>query len=178
MSVSKKTLRFSALIITLSFIAALFFGCSAPSGTNSPVLIKNFECDMRVVSGRGNYLCRLRRTDESSVLTVKEPAELDGLELEYQGGVYSVSFKGLKMSLDDSKTQLTKHFADAIMKILDKTFSLEEISARQENGVWVYNGETSYGGFELRFDGDGKILSVRIPRIETEITMENFSEIK
>ena len=64
------------------------------------------------------------------------------------------------------------------MKILDRTFSLEEISARQENGVWVYNGETSYGGFELRFDGDGKILSVRIPRIETEITMENFSEIK
>lgn len=178
MSVSKKALRFSALIITLAFIAALFFGCSAPSSTDSPVLIKNFECDMRVVSGRGNYLCRLRRTDESSVLTVKEPAELDGLELEYQGGVYSVSFKGLKMSLDDSKTQLTKHFADAVMKILDRTFSLEKISAKHEDGVWVYNGETSYGGFELRFDGDGKILSVRIPRIETEITMENFSEIK
>ena len=178
MSVSKKALRFSALVITLTFIAALLFGCSVPTSTDSPVLIKNFECDMRVVSGRGDYLCRLRRTDESSILTVKEPTELDGLALEYRGGVYSVSFKGLKMSLDDSKTQLTKHFADAVMKILDKTFSLEEISAKQEDGVWVYNGETSYGGFELRFDGDGKLLSVKIPRIETEITMENFSEIE
>lgn len=178
MSVSKKAVGLSVFAVLLAFTAAVFFGCSSPSGTGSPVLIKSFECDMRVSSGGRNYLCRLRRDGESSILTVREPAELEGLALEYSGGVYSVSFKGLKMSLDDSKTQLTKHFSDAVMKILDKTFSLEEISARRENGAWVYDGETSYGAFELRFDGDGKILSVKIPKIETEITMENFSEIK
>lgn len=173
-----KFLKLTSLLITLSLFASVLVGCSASTSSQSPVLIKSFECDIHVVSRSRDYTCRLRRTDESSTLTVKEPQELDGLELEYQNGVYSVTFKGLTMSLDDSKTQLTQHFADGVMKVLDKTLSLEEISAKQENGTWIYEGETTYGEFEMSFDRDGKILGIGIPRLDTEITFDNFEEIK
>lgn len=175
---SKNILSLFVLVAVVILSVSLFSGCSAEISSDSPVLIKNFECDMCVVSRNRSYLCSLRRKDTSSTLTVKEPDELDGLKLEYQGGVYSVTFKGLKLSLDDSKTQLTQHFADGMMKVLDKTFSLEKISAKQESGIWIYNGDTTYGEFEVKFDGDGKLLSINIPKIETAITFENFKEIE
>lgn len=175
---SSKLLKLTSLLIILSLFISFLVGCSPTVSSQSPVLIKSFECDMHVVSRERDYLCHLRRTDENATLTVKEPSELDGLELEYSSGVYSVTFKGLTMSLDDSKTQLTQHFADGVMKVLDKTFSFESISAVQENGAWVYDGETTYGEFEICFDKDGRILSLNIPKLKTKITFENFEEIK
>ncbi|MDD6022300.1 MAG: hypothetical protein ACI4GA_08480 [Acutalibacteraceae bacterium] len=175
---SVKSKAFISVLLISVLLAAVFCGCKAPQAGESPLIIKSFECDMKVVSRSRNYYCHFKRTDESSILTVKEPAELDGLELEYSSGVYSVSFKGLTMSLDDSKTQLTKHFADAVMNILDKTFSLESVTSRRKDGVMIYEGDTSYGKFEMRVDRDGKILGISIPKLDTEITVENFEEIK
>ncbi len=177
MTNSKSKAKFSISIITLLIAILFLVGCSLETSTDSPVLIKNFDCDMRVASRGRNYLCHLRRLDGSSTLTVKTPKELDGLELEYQGGVYSVTFKGLTMSLDDSKSQLTQYFADGVMKVLDKTFSLESISSSQVDGIWTYDGDTTYGEFELKFDRDGKLLELKIPKLDTEIVFENFSEI-
>lgn len=152
--------------------------CSVSTVTSSPAIIKNFKCDVCVTCGDREYVCFLKRENEVSTLEVKEPTELDGLAVEYTEGIYSVSFKGLKMSIDDSEAQITRHFADGLMKLMDKTFTLEEGCATEKDGVWLYEGETSYGDFELRFDKEGKILSAEIPSIDTEIKFENFEELK
>lgn len=170
--------KLSSCLVALIIFSFFLTGCAASSPTSSPAIIKNFTCDMFVTCGDREYACSLKRENDISLISVKEPTELDGLQLEYSSGVYSVSFKGLKMSIDDSEAQLTKHFADGLMKIMDKTFSLEEISAVDEGGVLLYEGETTYGGFELRFDEEGKLLSARIPSIDTEIAFENFKEIE
>lgn len=175
---SKLSFKFSVCIVVLAVFTLCVTGCTSPSITSLPAVIKNFNCDISVTSGEREYACTLNRENNVSMLTVKEPEELDGLILEYTQGVYSVSFKGLKMSLDDSKTQLTRYFADGLMKVMDKTFSLEDISATEDNGVWLYEGETAYGGFEVKFDREGKLLEVDIPSIDTKIAFENFKEIE
>lgn len=177
MSSHKPCFKLLLCLVALGILLLFTVGCTVSAPTESPVIIKNFTCDMCVTCGDREYVCSLKRENDVSLLCVKEPTELDGLELEYTENIYSVSFKGLKMSIDDSETQLARHFADGVMKLMDKTFSLEEISAIDDGGVWLYEGETTYGNFELRFDREGKILSAAIPSIDTTITFENFVEI-
>lgn len=174
----KRCLKLSLCLVFLFLLSFFITACTYAPPTSLPAVIKSFNCDLCVICKGREYVCELKRENDISVLKVKQPAELDGLEIEYTQGIYSVSFKGLKMSIDDSEAQLTRHFADGLMKMMDKTFSLEEISAFEDNGVWLYEGETAYGGFEVRFDKEGKILSAEIPSVDAKITFENFEELQ
>lgn len=138
-------------------------------------MIKQFECDLSVNAGERTYYCHFKRDDGMAEISVVEPERINGLTLIYENDVYSVSFKGVTISLDDSKNQYVKYFADGFIKNLEEAFSFEEFDPRYENGRVIYNGSGDYGEFVLAFDTDGRLLSMEIPAIDTVITVENFT---
>lgn len=137
-------------------------------------MIKQFECELSVDADGKQYYCHFKRNEGRTELSVIEPEKINGLTLIYENDVYSVSFKGVTISLDDSQNQYVKYFADGFIKNLEEAFSLEEFDPRYENGRIIYDGSSEYGEFVLAFDTDGRLLSMEIPAINTVITVENF----
>ena len=162
------------IILSLVLIM-LLCGCSM-SGINLENLpvIKQFECDLSVNADGKEYYCHFRRSDEKTEISVAEPEVINGLTLIYENDIYSVSFKGVTVSLDDSKNQYVKYFADGFIKNLEEAFSPDNLKTSYENGRIVCSGSGEYGSFLLSFDADGRLLSMEIPDINTVITVENF----
>ena len=140
---------------------------------NLPV-IKQFECDLSVNADGKEYYCHVRRNDKKTEISVIQPEVINGLTLIYENDVYSVNFKGVTVSLDDSRNQYVKYFADGFIKNLEEAFSPDNLKPSYENGRIVYSGSGEYGSFLLAFDADGRLLSMEMPDINTVITVENF----
>lgn len=161
---------FLVLLVLFSFC-----GCQLSEiGLSDIPLVKFFECDLSVNADGKEYYCHFKRYGNSAEISVTEPERISGLTLVYENDVYSVSFKGVTISLDDSKNQYVRFFADGLIKNLEEAFSSESFRPVYENGNLIYNGSGEYGEFTLCFDTDGRLLSVEIPSVNTVITVENF----
>ena len=166
-----------SIVFTLCIVFVLLF--SACTGLNVPTekteVIEYFECDLSVTANEKEYYCHFERTQGETILTVEKPEEINGLAVSYKDGVYTVGFKGISMSLDDSESRITKHFADGLIQVLEDTFSLDKIDFKSENNLLVYNGDNTFGGFKIYFNADGTLSQIEIPSIATVIKVENFS---
>lgn len=166
-----------SIVLTLSIVFVLLLsaceGLVAP--TEKTEVIEYFECDISAVANEKDYYCHLERQEGETILTVEKPEEINGLAVSFRDGVYTVSFKGISMRLDDSESQITKHFADGLIQVLEDTFSLDKIDFKSENNLLVYNGDNTFGGFKIYFNQDGTLSQIEIPLIATVIKAQNFS---
>lgn len=163
------------LILPLCLIFCLIFGaCKAPAVSHAPELIEYFECNLEAETPLSTYKCHFIRDEGKSEITVTEPESIAGLILTYENGVYTAEFNSVKLSLDDRKTQRTKYFADGVIKLIEETFSLENMNFREENGLSVYEGDSSYGKFKITFDSEGGITNIEIPSIDTVVKVTDF----
>lgn len=166
--------RVSGIFILLLCILALS-ACQMPklSLADFP-LIKNFQCDLSVKTSDKEYYCHFTRNDDMAEIEVIQPERIEGLTLIYENDIYSVSFKGITVSLDDSKNQYIKYFADGFIENLEEIFNSEESKPKYEGSRIFYEGSSEYGDYTIYFDAQGRLMSMEIPSIETVITAENF----
>ena len=161
--------------------SAILTGCiSTPATEISSVpdcLAGSFSSQIHIISGENEFNANIIKSDKIWNAEFSQPSTLSGVELVFEDGMVSASYKGLAFSIPKDALPVQSALQNLILvsdnlEALncetsdDEDSSTSDIKCTVENDLCSIKGNIDNGEFELITDKQGTPLT---------FTMENFS---
>lgn len=161
--------------------SAILTGCiSTPATEISSVpdcLAGSFSSQIHIISGENEFNANVIKSDKIWNAEFSQPSTLSGVELVFEDGMVSASYKGLAFSIPKDALPVQSALQNLILvsdslEALncetsdDENSSTSNIKCTVENDLCSIKGNIDNGEFELITDKQGTPLT---------FTMENFS---
>ena len=159
-------------VLVLAGITLLFMvSCNKKEEQPPDQIMASVSASAQVTQGESSLSCTVVRNPEGvGVISVTQPASLEGLCFEWKGNGYGLSYHGLACEAGTPFLPSTS-FASAIMNVLKSCERMEGLQIQsQEDGKTVYSGESESGRFTITVDNqDGFIEKISIEDLQLSV---------
>ena len=171
--------KFLCLLILAGLTLLFTVSCGKKEEQPPDQVMADISASAQVVQGDSRLSCTVTRNPEGvGVISVTQPAPLEGLCFEWKGNGYGISYHGLACEASTPFLPSTS-FASAIMNALEVCESMDQLQIQsQEDGKTVYSGSSESGPFIITVDNqDGFIeqLSMEDLQLSVNFTRQTAS---
>lgn len=157
------------LVIPVIFIVS----CGKKEASAPDHLMVSLSASAQVIQGESSLSCTVTRNAEGvAVITVTEPAQLNGMSFEWRGDGYGISYNGLACETEKPFLPSTS-FASAIINVLTACENVDSLVVQsQDGGKTVYSGSSESGRFEITVNNsDGFIEKITIAELKLTVDL-------
>ena len=171
--------------------SAILTGCiSTPATEISSVpdcLAGNFSSEIHIISGENEFNADITKSDKIWNAEFSQPSTLSGVELVFEDGMVSASYKGLAFSIPKDALPVQS----ALQKLIlvsdnlealncetsdDEDSNTSDIKCTVEKDLCSIKGTIDNGEFELITDKQGIPLTFTMENFNLTIEFSNFSK--
>ena len=175
------TVRFRKIYILIAVsaviliaIGAVLIGGKSSSRSSATPLADNFSCDISLKYSGMSLSGSITRTGPGHcTITLKEPKTLSGMRFDLTGEGMEISYGELKLPLGSINIPESNLF-EPLCRALDAAVVPDSLKADRIDGKNVFYGTSHLSSFEIACADDGRILSIKIPKYELDVSMENY----
>ena len=171
--------------------SAILTGCiSTPATEISSVpdcLAGSFSSEIHIISGENEFNADITKSDKIWNAEFSQPSTLSGVELVFEDGMVSASYKGLAFSIPKDALPVQSALQNLILvsdnlEALncetsdDEDSNTSDIKCTVENDLCSIKGNIDNGEFELITDKQGIPLTFTMENFNLTIEFSNFSK--
>lgn len=171
--------------------SAILTGCiSTPATEISSVpdcLAGNFSSEIHIISGENEFNADITKSDKIWNAEFSQPSTLSGVELVFEDGMVSASYKGLAFSIPKDALPVQSALQNLILvsdnlEALncetsdDEDSNTSDIKCTVEKDLCSIKGTIDNGEFELITDKQGIPLTFTMENFNLTIEFSNFSK--
>ena len=171
--------------------SAILTGCiSTPATEISSVpdcLAGNFSSEIHIISGENEFNADITQSDKIWNAEFSQPSTLSGVELVFEDGMVSASYKGLAFSIPKDALPVQSALQNLILvsdnlEALncetsdDEDSNTSDIKCTVEKDLCSIKGTIDNGEFELITDKQGIPLTFTMENFNLTIEFSNFSK--
>ena len=172
--------------------SAILTGCiSTPATEISSVpdcLAGNFSSEIHIISGENEFNADITKSDKIWNAEFSQPSTLSGVELVFEDGMVSASYKGLAFSIPKDALPVQSALQNLILvsdnlealnceNSDDEDSNTSDIKCTVEKDLCSIKGTIDNGEFELITDKQGIPLTFTMENFNLTIEFSNFSKI-
>ncbi len=154
---------FYTSIVFIFLIAGVFFYLGSNQKNNNSVeLVKDNEIEVvnEIIQSSFNANATIKfqditlnadvnKTNQNAItLSIIEPKTLEGMELNYDGELININFKGMTLGLDKNSKTLSS-IANILINALETASAGTGVQIKNENGGISVNGNSQSGEFSI-----------------------------
>ena len=171
--------------------SAILTGCiSTPATEISSVpdcLAGNFSSEIHIISGENEFNADITKSDKIWNAEFSQPSTLSGVELVFEDGMVSASYKGLAFSIPKDALPVQSALQNLILvsdnlealnceNSDDEDSNTSDIKCTVEKDLCSIKGTIDNGEFELITDKQGIPLTFTMENFNLTIEFSNFSK--
>lgn len=171
--------------------SAILTGCiNTPATEISSVpdcLAGNFSSEIHIISGENEFNADITKSDKIWNAEFSQPSTLSGVELVFEDGMVSASYKGLAFSIPKDALPVQSALQNLILvsdnlEALncetsdDEDSNTSDIKCTVEKDLCSIKGTIDNGEFELITDKQGIPLTFTMENFNLTIEFSNFSK--
>lgn len=163
-------------IVGFLLLICLFVGCMKQNKTEQRAQIQtDFSLGIDASCDGWEAKGTLQKSGEDYVVTLTEPAILNGMKFEFDGQKTTISYLGLSVDVNNQNT-LMNAFSTSLIQALQHALLGGNTTVTQQGDTVTVSGMIESGTYELHIDGNtGLPSSLSIPKCKLECT---FSPIE
>lgn len=170
-----------AVLSTLAASSLFWCGCVGPGGEEATAAQKlggSFSVEMTMMVEDMTATGTLCRVGEGVWrVAFAEPSSLSGVELDFQNGEVSASYKGLAFSVPQTAMP-AKSVLLQLITVVDTLAQEDQISGVSKDDYVLVEGELEGAPYELKLTENGDLTAFSMDSYDAELTFEKFQSGK
>lgn len=176
----KDSIFYSSIVLILIIASILFYLGSNQNKTNNSqndiddiptitneILSSNFNANATIKLQDITLNADVNRfNDNALTLSIIEPKSLEGMNIQYNGNLVNINYKGMSLGLDKNSKALNS-VAKILMSAIQTATSDSGVEIKNENGGILINGISDTGDFSILLNpNDNSIASITSPSLD------------
>lgn len=164
-----------ALILGVTFLGLYNRGKTTPPVSVTKSMSRGFDATATITMRDLTMTGDINRTAQGAcTLAIKEPKHLRGMTFVYDGKDIAVSYKGIKVKLDENSKAVSSAVR-VIVDALDKAGGDTGVDVKVEGKAVTVKGESDSGKFAITLDKqNGSVASIKLDELDFECNFDDF----
>lgn len=164
-----------ALILGVTFLGLHGRKSAKPPANLASTMSKGFDAGATIRMKDLVMVGDINKTKSGALtIAIKEPKHLKGMTFEYDGDDVSVSYKGIKIKLDEN-SKLVSSALSVIVNAIDKASSDSGVNVGIDGKALIVSGDCDSGKFDIKLDKKtGSMISLKLDELDFECNFDDF----